>query len=867
MTGVEGQGVCPNCEAEGAVGAPCQERPCKVRGYHVIPAAYVPDEDARARGVFRPDPLVGRMIGKYLVVHILGSGGFGTVYLTLQQPIGMKAALKRMHQQGDTELGITLVSKFESEARALATLHHPNIVRLHDYGSHEDAPYLVMEYIEGGRTLKGEINRRAEEGRAWSLAELRHILGQLADGLEAAHALDIVHRDVKPENIMLQEVAGNPDMVRILDFGLAKYVAETSMTENAIGTPAYLAPEQLGKRNIGPWTDVYAMAVIAYEMLMGFRPFRGETQQEVLGKKIDPDYDPFEGVEAGQVSPELSTFLTNCLMREVSMRPQSAAAFRQGLMGALDTVEQMPTARTPRDTVAPPPVDLFGVKERELGARKVRDDDATKTGGGFLSAFPSEPSPAADQDGEGEGVAPGPGRQAPIDAPELQLATLDVGGPPDPSPEDESEEITPPEIVIDLGDGAESQPSEAAPGALAAPLPISAPRPSGAELASEILASAAGVKAGARAASEPVKAMAPLDSERGDAPVAGRPLPPLLSPARPREAPGTPTPRRAAVVEPPRARRGRRMVLGALFVFGLLVFALFVFRDHAALRGFFGTAMNKTDEALDGLKAAGRNVAAMAAAAVDEPAGWKLVRAGEFTMGSPRSEADRDEDEGPQRTVILKRPFLMSIREVSRRDWKALMEKTPAGPEGCPDCPVTSVNWWEALAYCNALSARDGLAMCYQFEGLRGTPGEGMRAKAVRLTGVDCSGYRLPTEAEWEYAARAELSAPLYGRLNEVAWSKDTSGDRLRPVGDLLASPWGFRDIYGNAWEWVWDIYATTYDANATTDPTGPTGGSRRVKRGGAYDSDAASLRAANRASDTPETRKQNTGFRVVRAL
>jgi serine/threonine protein kinase len=134
------------------------------------------------------------------------------------------------------------------------------------------------------------------------LGVVRHVLEQVLNALEAAHALDIVHRDIKPDNVMLQSVPGDPCFVRVLDFGLARFLESQRETSLLLGTPAFMAPEQVTREGIGPWTDLYALGVLAFEMLTGRRPFDGETPQEVLAKKLDPDFDPRSFVEqAGDI--------------------------------------------------------------------------------------------------------------------------------------------------------------------------------------------------------------------------------------------------------------------------------------------------------------------------------------------------------------------------------------------------------------------------------------------------------------------------------------------------------------------------------------------------------------------------------------
>lgn len=325
-------GRCPSCELEVPIGGPCGERGCLKRGYHGIPLTDVAALDTRT-----VEAAIGTQVDEYLLVGVLGVGGFGKVYRALQMPIRMPTALKLMHPhiQDDPNFEL-LLRKFEGEAQALATLSHPNIVRLLKYGTHKGSPYLVMELVEGARTLKMEVTARAMRGLDFSPREVFHILRQCSDAMEAAHTRQIVHRDIKPENIMLQEVAGNPDFVRILDFGLAKFVADSDETSVAMGTPVYMAPEQITRKNIGPWTDLYAIGVVTFELLTGRRAFAGRTQQQILASKLDPSFDPIEAVKDLNLQPALAQFLRRALSRDPADRYRSASELRK----AMNTLEQ-----------------------------------------------------------------------------------------------------------------------------------------------------------------------------------------------------------------------------------------------------------------------------------------------------------------------------------------------------------------------------------------------------------------------------------------------------------------------------------------------------------------------------------------------
>ena len=210
------------------------------------------------------------------------------------------------------------------------------------------------------------------------------------------------------------------------------------------------------------------------------------------------------------------------------------------------------------------------------------------------------------------------------------------------------------------------------------------------------------------------------------------------------------------------------------------------------------------------------------------------VPPGEFRMGSKSSEAD--DDERPRMRVRISRGFFLGKYEVTQGQWEAVMGSNPSRFDGCgPDCPVENVSWDDVQEFIRRLNAREG----------------GNR-------------YRLPTEAEWEYAARAGTNGDHYGNLAAIAWHEDNSGNRTHPVGRKAPNEWGLYDMLGNVWEWVEDWYGG-YPGGAVTDPRGPGSGSLRVIRGGCWYNGARICRASNRSLNSPGGRHHGLGFRLLR--
>ena len=238
----------------------------------------------------------------------------------------------------------------------------------------------------------------------------------------------------------------------------------------------------------------------------------------------------------------------------------------------------------------------------------------------------------------------------------------------------------------------------------------------------------------------------------------------------------------------------------------------------------------------------------------------KLVKVpkGSFTMGSPAAESGRGTDE-VQHSVTLTTDFWMAESEVTQRQYRNLIGSNPSSFKG-DDLPVEGVSWFDAVAYCNALSVKEKLQPCYQING----------TTVGWADGVKCTGYRLPTEAEWEYAANpATPPRTVYAgsdTVDGVAWCGSNAGGTTHAVKTKTANGRGLYDLSGNVWEWVWDFYQGNYEALPATDPIGPSTGADRVIRGGSWDSPAAYARVAERNVIAPTARYYYFGFRFVRS-
>ena len=274
------------------------------------------------------------------------------------------------------------------------------------------------------------------------------------------------------------------------------------------------------------------------------------------------------------------------------------------------------------------------------------------------------------------------------------------------------------------------------------------------------------------------------------------------------------------------------------------------------------------------------------------PEGFVCIPAGEFWMGTPEDQIPRNALEEERHRVRITQPYLMGAYEVTQSEWNAVMETVPsyfsesgAGCtlEPCETRPVERVNWHEVIVYANQRSEAEGLTPCYATTGCSGELGIGCEEdREDCLAGYTCqtierisacNGYRLPTEAEWEHAARAGDDAYRYGAIDDIAWYLGTARNRSRPVGGKLPNAWGLYDMYGNVSEWTFDTFNQDYgffgtDSNeAIDDPVGGEFGDTRVVRGGNWSSGHEDCRAARREKAFPAYKNQKIGIRLVRQL
>ncbi|HET6549008.1 MAG TPA: protein kinase, partial [Solirubrobacter sp.] len=261
-------------------------------------------------------PDVMKTVGRYEILREVGRGGMAMVYLARQTDLDRFVALKELGAFHASDP--SFAQRFLRESRVAGSLSHPNIVTVHDYFEHDGTPYIAMEYVERG-SLRPYVGRL-------TLAQIGGVLEGLLAGLTNAESHGIVHRDLKPENLMVTA----DGRVKIADFGIAKATtrmqtgAFLTATGTTVGTPTYMAPEQAMAQDIGPWTDLYSVGCMAFELFTGHVPFHdSDAPMAILLRHVNEPIPPVKSI-VPEVDPRISDWIEKLLVKEPAQRTQNA---------------------------------------------------------------------------------------------------------------------------------------------------------------------------------------------------------------------------------------------------------------------------------------------------------------------------------------------------------------------------------------------------------------------------------------------------------------------------------------------------------------------------------------------------------------
>jgi formylglycine-generating enzyme required for sulfatase activity/serine/threonine protein kinase len=819
--------------------------------------------------------LIGQQLGQYKIISILGEGGMATVYRAQQTTVSRDVAVKVIETKlaRDSEF----VTRFRREAETIATLDHPHILKLFDFGQRGDLLYLVMELKLGG-TLAQRLKQKP-----LSLDEVERLIAQLTEALDYAHRKGIIHRDIKPQNVLLDE-SGN---AALTDFGIAKVLTSerTALTQSGIsmGTPHYMSPEQWRGEKVDSRADLYALGVMLYEILAGDIPFKADTPSALMYKHLMEPV-PSLARQRKDITPPLDAVISRTMAKTPTGRFQTGheilVAFRDARRGIMppppptDPAQHTPTSIprpdaptvSPYDTptaIAPTGPQPTAPKRRSplpiliglvtvalIGVGALL---ATNAGGGITAT----PQPSRTE----EGVS-------------VVQAVTDTLPPPT-----ETASLVPPSATPLPPSATETPlPPTATPGSTAIPILTHTftPRPT------------------LTPSRTPTNTLTPSRTLTNTPTLSATDLEAtVLALIEQENRAAAQTERANQTATSSRATQDRRATNTQIALLGQT--ATQSAQRTAAILTMTASAWTKTPT-LDLRATANARLTQTRAALIQTatatawtrtptptrtptitptptttftptptptetptptptetpvliPAGtsnsvWTpqerdfdgvtmvLVPAGCFLMGSE----DGDNDEEPVHEVCITKPFWLDKYEVSNGQFNSKGGQA-VRPSYWTDInlPRESITWTEANAFC------------------------------------ELRGARLPTEAEWEYAARGPQSL-IYPWGNDfiagnAAYRNNSKGRTSSIYSKMKGVSWvGANSLSGNVWEWVFDWYLKeNYISSPKDNPAGPAEGLYRVARGGSWGSTVGDVRGAVRYKFDPGTISVYGGFRCAR--
>lgn len=797
------------------------------------------DRSVPAQGT---EDLPFQKLGHFEIQARIGHGGMGDVYRAYERPLDRTVAIKVLPAEFARQTDF--VRRFQAEASAVAKLVHPNVIQIYFIGIDSGHHFFAMQYVDGF-SLAAMLN----EKKKLSVNTAVSLVEQVLLGLQEAHSLGFVHRDIKPGNILIDRVR---QRALLADFGLVKMVegSETGMTATGVilGTVDYLSPEQALGKDVDGRSDLYSIGVLLYHILSGRLPFSADTPTALIFQHVYEQPRPLTEV-APHVAEQLATVVNKLMQKNPADRYQSArdvltdlAAFRNGQPLVIASGSG---SDGNDDVVRSPPISASPIEELTLAeeAESVAEISGWER---WLTRWRAKFQ-----------------QHAPQRLLELQNTQQQLQG-------GLAVYETRRENLENLVKEAQDVRDE--------------------------LARAAAQSQGKSDAVSLAQQLAAQDEQLGDLKLklakVSSTLQRLLSQrdllnARLKAAgaqlksDGQITLRRF-----PRRKLALAAATVTLLVFAIVITAL-AFRSGTSLAvaPFDATQAKAYQEAWAnylGVPVEYTNSIGMK---------FRLIPPGEFSMGSSAEFVARTEgglasfgvdtphfhsllrSEQPQHQIVLTQPIYLGVYEVTQQEYAKVMGVNPshmastgAGREAVASLdtsnhPAENMNWKDAAEFTVRLSQQENLSPSY------------IRSEG-EVTLVEGTGYRLPTEAEWEFASGAGTTSLYWnGNTDEAAyaagWLYGNSSGHSHPVGQLKPNPFGIFDVVGNVFEFVQDGWdQETYQQMAvalTPDPRGPSPfGPNRVFRGGNWRDVPYFARTAARLSIAPDEQSTNVGFRVA---
>jgi formylglycine-generating enzyme required for sulfatase activity/tRNA A-37 threonylcarbamoyl transferase component Bud32 len=832
-----------------------------------------------------PDVLLPKQqehtFGDYELLEEIARGGMGVVFKARQKRLNRLVALKMIAagELADAEQ----VKRFYAEAEAAAKLDHSGIVPIYEVGEASGQHFYSMAFMAGK-----SLNEIVKQDGPLPPRQAAELMKSAAIAVEYAHEHGIIHRDIKPQNILLDE-RGQP---RVTDFGLAKHVQRSqdlTIEGQVMGTPSFMPPEQAkgAVAEMGPRSDVYSLGATLYFLLTARPPFQTSSTAETLCQVIEAEPVPPRRLNPA-IPRDLETVCLKCLRKESSRRYVTAAELADDLdrwLAGKPIVARRVSARERA---------WLWCKRRPAVAAMICVTLLTVAISGIVYDVQRRRTAQERADALADGVltASADGLPYAIEAlrPLGKLSIAHLRTKLDDPNSDPVRRLRAAYALADLGETPLNFLIDVIPTAPAA------------ECRNFVTALEHSKSDAIRLLAQRVETVADSAAKARYAIVAlhlGDPRPTERMLAL-REDPIERTTfihsyatwhgKLSAVVEMLRTNNDEAFCSGLCAAIGLIpadtvesavrdglakVFAeLYINAPDGGTHSTAGWALRSWKEPLPPIEQT-----------ADLPLGrrWHVNRqgmtmieipAGKFLMGS-----EAGVDANAVHETAIERPFLLCDREVTIEQFQRFIddaeypasEKPDKWPwpgawkfEGeTPDCPVQQVSWYDAVLYCNWLSRQESKQPCYARSGTKDVIKEFIDAKQenVEYDKWDCDftrdGYRLPSEAEWEYACRATSAKNYCSGDNEelltaYGWIVNNSRSRTWQGGLKLPNGWGLFDMHGNVWEWCWDALSTSRP---------------RALRGGAFGLDPSNVRSAYRYWNDPTLRNFTFGFRVARTL
>lgn len=789
----------------------------------------------------------GTSLHTYVVEEIVGQGGFGIVYRARHGALRHRVAIKEYFPLALAvrENGVVSprgepceapfedgLQRFREEARLLVEFEeHPNVVSCRDFFSGRGTAYMVMDF-EDGKPLSQVLREREAEGRPFREVDLRTVIIPLLKGLESVHSKGVLHRDIKPANILIRRTNHCPVLI---DFGAAKHSLAERTRSFAAYTEGYAALEQVGDGRIGPWTDVYGVGAVMWRMVAGGQPpwappnpIKVEQRaSRLLGGESDP-LPATAVLGAGRFSPPLLELVDYCLAVPWEERPQDCSELVGILDGthktnkpALHTPEQRSSVSRRQNSMPIPnkhkPTSRLSTKRILIASVTAAFILACATFSNRLYQRIITDNPATAWGAIAETMS------------EKQLQNfLSRYG----HDEDARQWVTLAtkrltqlrlkaewnRTTRSLDESALRQFIEKYHGNDEAAHWVT--------LAKQKLSRILEINRAKEAWKQLRETATEVDLSKyidqyNELPEAS---------AWVREAASKLDQLRRDQIKPSM----NDVITGNIRVDWDRIK---VISDRDSLQAFleYYSAEKRNSKwvgiakkwlALNTIPREVTNSVGME---------FVLIPPGHFQMGTVQLIGNRNRHHGPAHEVTISQGFYLGKYEVTQHQWLSVMGQNPSWFDGCIHCPVERVSWIDVSAFIQRLNS--------------------MEANV---------NYRLPTEAEWEYAALGNTNKARYGNLNEIGWYLDNSDGRTHEVGSRVPNQYGLYDLIGNVWEWVQDWHGP-YQTALQIDPVGPSRGWRRVTRGCSWVTSPSECLASVRNSHEPSERFGGLGFRLLR--